>query len=64
MRNQKFEAFFAKRHELSPARVAAMFDGRNYRDYDYHVELAWAAWCTALGFEVPEDAPAETEVQS
>jgi len=55
VRSRRFEAFFAKRIGASADLVAAMFDGSTYRDYNYHVELAWAAWCAALGFEAPED---------
>jgi len=51
MRSKRFEAWFAEENDIPLDRVAAMHDGRTYRDWDYHVELAWAAWCAALGFE-------------
>jgi hypothetical protein len=53
MRNRRFEAWFARRNDLPPETVAAMWDAekRTYTDYKYHVEFAWEAWCTALGFE-------------
>lgn len=51
MRNGRFEAWFAKRVGLAAPDVAAMHDGRTYTSHSYHVELAWAAWCEALGFE-------------
>lgn len=51
MRNRKFEAWFAKHNDLDLDYVAEMYDGETYRSYDYYVELAWAAWCAALGFE-------------
>lgn len=51
MRNKRFEAFFAKRIGLHERDVAAMFNGQTYVSSSYHVEVAWAAWCAALGFE-------------
>ncbi len=53
MRSKQFEEWFAKHNDLPSSRVRAMYDtySRTYTDYDYHVELAWAAWCAALGFE-------------
>lgn len=50
MRNKKFEQWFAKYNNLELSRVEDMFDGETYTSWDYHVELAWAAWCNALGF--------------
>lgn len=52
MRNKRFEQWFADYNDIPADRVAAMFNGSTYEDWDYHVEVAWAAWCTALGFEV------------
>ena len=52
MRNPKFEKWFAKWVDLDPEQVENMWDGRTYEHYRYHVEMAWAAWCAALGFEV------------
>lgn len=54
MRNKRFEQWYADRIDEPADRVAAMYDddARTYRDWDYHVEIAWAAWCAALGFEV------------
>ncbi len=54
MRSRRFEEWFADHNDIPLDRVEAMYDtySRTYTDYDYHVELAWAAWCAALGFEV------------
>lgn len=51
MRNKRFEAWFARRIGVSQGEVAQMFDGTTYTSREYYVELAWAAWCEALGFE-------------
>lgn len=32
------------------AQVKPMRDGQTYRSRSWNVELAWAAWCEALGF--------------
>ncbi len=52
MRSRQFEAWFAKHNDIPLDRVACMYGHGTYTDWDYHVELAWAAWCAALGFEV------------
>ncbi len=53
MRSRQFEAWFAKHNDIPVRDVEAMYDihDRTYKDWNYYVELAWAAWCTALGFE-------------
>jgi hypothetical protein len=51
MRNQRFEQWFSRHVNVPLSEVRAMFDGRTYRSYDWHVETAWAAWCAALGFD-------------
>ena len=50
MRNKLFEQWFAKYNDLDPSGVADMWNGETYTSWDYHVEIAWAAWCNALGF--------------
>lgn len=51
MRNKRFEQWFAKHIGEGAALVAQMYDGQTYRSWDYHVEIAWAAWCAAQGYE-------------
>jgi len=48
MRSKRFEAWFADRCDLPVSIVVDMWDGDTYRSYDYHVELAWAAWQEAI----------------
>jgi hypothetical protein len=50
MRNKHFENWFAKYNDIHPSDVADMFDGDTYTSRKYYVEIAWAAWCNALGF--------------
>lgn len=51
MRHRGFEVWFARRNDLSLQQVQEMWDGDTYRSHNYHVEVAWAAWCGALGFD-------------
>jgi hypothetical protein len=51
MRNKRFERWYAKHIGEGVSRVSQMYNGETYEDWDYHVEVAWAAWCAALGFE-------------
>lgn len=51
MRNKKFEVWFARIIEEPTDRVFAMWNGATYESRTWHVELAWASWCAALGFE-------------
>ena len=48
MRSKRFEAWFAKRNDISLNIVKSMWEGSTYTSYDYHVELAWAAWLEAI----------------
>jgi hypothetical protein len=51
MRNRNFERWYARRIKVPLLEVEAMWDGSTYTSYNYHVEIAWSAWCAALGFE-------------
>lgn len=53
MRNHRFEKWFAKRCGIDISVVAHMYKNHTYTSYDYHIELAWAAWCEATGY-LPE----------
>ena len=59
MRNTKFEAWFANESGIPLKTVRKMWDGKTYESRMYFIELAWAAWCAALGF-IP-DAPTTEE---
>lgn len=48
MRSPRFERWFAQRNDLAVADVSTMWNGDTYSDYQYHVELAWAAWQEAV----------------
>ena len=50
MRNRKFEAWFAKQSNLPLTDVQQMWKGKTYQSYRYFIELAYDAWCAALGF--------------
>lgn len=50
MRNRLFERWFANRLGCPVSDVQSMWTGSTYESRSYHVELAWAAWCAALGF--------------
>ena len=56
MRNKRFERWYARRIFAAPGDVAAMWNRheRTYISRSYHVEMAWAAGCAALGFEIDE----------
>lgn len=51
MRSRVFEQWFSRHVGIPLETVRVMFDGHTYRSYDWHVEIAWAAWCAALGFD-------------
>lgn len=51
MRHRGFEVWFARRIGLSLRKVQEMWDGETYTSREYLVEIAWAAWCGALGFD-------------
>lgn len=48
MRSARFEAWFAHRNGIPLDSVWSMWNGETYTSYDYHVELAWAAWNEAI----------------
>lgn len=56
MRNKRFERWYARHIAVAPGAVAAMWSRheRTYISRSYYVEVAWAAWCAALGFEAVE----------
>lgn len=56
MRNRNFEQWFARHICAELRNVEAMWcrHARTYTSRSYHVEMAWAAWCAALGFEAVE----------
>lgn len=50
-RNKKFEDWYARYLNVELTYIQEMWDGSTYTSSVYHVEIAWAAWCAALGFE-------------
>ena len=60
MRNSNFEAWFARRTRLPLSDVQQMWTGKTYESHSYFVEIAWEAWCSALGF-IPSASPEDEE---
>lgn len=54
MRSERFEKWYAQCTGLHHSEVRDMHDGKTYASCSYQVEMAWAAWCAALGLELAE----------